>query len=325
MGSDSIRKISLEDVPAFMKLQDEFVLEHHALTQKLYDKVTLSDWQHCLICPEKIMLEPGGREKQLVGMVKQEDKVFRNIHVLMVDDGPTQVGYIMLHVQKSQRRRPEAYVQVKQLYVRSTHRQRGLGTLLLDGMRKVSGPEADDLRLSVLDSNTSAFNWYRSRGFVLTGVVWEYLGHQEDAHLVAYKVMQRLTKSESVKSDKAILFRSEVIGEVVGIQYPDGSGPFDVTIRGWIESEQLHMVDSKSLSTWNGERFTDLIDFNEAFTSGRAAFHRKLSLVMRDVEMTKMLAKKAKEKGSDPDERRKRKKQEHPLHRTLRKHRQVQS
>lgn len=53
-----------------------------------------------------------GREKQLVGMVKQdlqpryvsiafshtqvlpqEDKVFRNIHVLMVDDGPTQARH----------------------------------------------------------------------------------------------------------------------------------------------------------------------------------------------------------------------------------------
>ncbi|CAK8989627.1 unnamed protein product [Durusdinium trenchii] len=192
MLQDSIRKISLEDVPAFMKLQDEFVLEHHALTQKLYDKATLTQKRTTPVSDPADPLKPG----------------------------------------------------------------------------------------------------YRSRGFVLTGVVWEYLGHQEDAHLVAYKVMQRLTKSESVKSDKAILFRSEVIGEVVGIQYPDGSGPFDVTIRGWIESEQLHMVDSKSLSTWNGERFTDLIDFNEAFTSGRAAFHRKLSLVMRDVEMTKMLAKK---------------------------------
>ena len=28
---------------------------------------------------------------------------------------------------------------------------------------------------------------YRSRGFVLTGVVWEYLGPQDNAHLVAYQ------------------------------------------------------------------------------------------------------------------------------------------
>ena len=62
----------------------------------------------------------------------------------------------------------------------------------------------------------------------------------------------------------------------------------------------MHMVDSRNLSSWDaasskfalapmenddadvrftshgakGAPFTDLIDFNEAFTSGRASFHR---------------------------------------------------
>lgn len=321
MASDLVRKIRLEDVPEFIKLQDEFVVEHHKFTQKLYGKVSIVDWQHCLLCPERIMKTPGGREKQIIEMVKQENAAFRNLHVLVVADGDpaVQVGYIMFHVHKSKRSRLEnghaspPHVQVKQLFVRSSHRRQGLGSLLLDGMKKVApGPETEDLRLSVLDLNEMAFTWYRSRGFVLTGVVWEYLGPQDNAHLVAYQVMQRLTRNSpgSVKSDKAILFRSEIIGEIVSIKYPDGSGPFYVTIRGWQESEKMHMVDSRNLSSWDGAPFTDLIDFNEAFTSGRASFHRELSLVMRDVEMTKLLAKEAKEKLLSADL--KRKKQESP-------------
>ena len=49
-------------------------------------QVTLADWQHCgllrrlrladgpkgLLCPERIMQEQGGREKQIIEMVKQE-------------------------------------------------------------------------------------------------------------------------------------------------------------------------------------------------------------------------------------------------------------
>ncbi|CAE7857041.1 unnamed protein product [Symbiodinium microadriaticum] len=64
-------------------------------------------------------------------------------------------------------------------------------------------------------------------------------------------------------------------------------------------SDELHMVDSRSLSAWKGSSFTDLFDFNLALRDGRATFHRKLSLLLRDVEMTKAVVRQAKEREKE--------------------------
>jgi len=302
-GPEQVRRLDLEDVEVFMSLQDGFVLEHHSMTSRVYEEVTLLDWQHSLVCPREILEKPGGRRQQVVSIVKQEHRYYRDLYILVAREDGREAGYVMYQVHKGKRKDPvpSAYVEVKQIFVEPELRKRGLGKLLLDGMMQaVEGHQCQNIRLSVIDLNEAATRWYRVQGFVMIGLVWEYVGPADNSHLVAYQVMQKysVTPQEPV-TDRATFFRSEIIGEVVTITYPDGSGPFDVTIRGWIESDELHMVDSRSLSAWKGSSFTDLFDFNLALRDGRAAFHRKLSLLLRDVEMTKAVVRQAKEREKE--------------------------
>lgn len=302
-GPEQVRRIDLEDVEVFMSLQDGFVLEHHSMTSMVYEEVSLLDWQHSLVCPREILEKPGGRRQQVVSIVKQEHRYYRDLYILLAREDGHEAGYVMYQVHKGKRKDAvaSAYVEVKQIFVEPELRKRGLGKLLLDGMMQaVKGQQCHNIRLSVIDLNEAATRWYRVQGFVMIGLVWEYVGPADNSHLVAYQVMQKYSAApEQPVADRATFFRSEIIGEVVTITYPDGSGPFDVTIRGWIESDELHMVDSRSLSAWKGSSFTDLFDFNLALRDGRATFHRKLSLLLRDVEMTKAVVRQAKEREKE--------------------------
>jgi len=241
MWPEQIRRISLDDVPIFMELQDQFVREHHLLTQQVYEQVTLLDWQHCLVCPKQILLKPGGRHDQVISIVKQDHRFYRDLYILLATDPgmAREAGYIMYQVHRSHKRKdaaPSWHVEVKQIFVQPHSRQKGLGKLLVKGMiQALEGQGCQDIRLSVLDLNDAATRWYRAQGFLMMGLVWEYLGPPENYHLVAYQVMQKLSDtSENMESD-VTFFRSEIVGEVVTVTYPDGSGPFDVIIRGWTQ------------------------------------------------------------------------------------------
>ncbi|CAE7241378.1 unnamed protein product [Symbiodinium necroappetens] len=238
-GPEQVRRIDLEDVEVFMSLQDGFVLEHHSMTSMVYEEVSLLDWQHSLVCPREILEKPGGRRQQVVSIVKQEHRYYRDLYILLAREDGHEAGYVMYQVHKGKRKDAvaSAYVEVKQIFVEPELRKRGLGKLLLDGMMQaVKGQQCHNIRLSVIDLNEAATRWYRVQGFVMIGLVWEYVGPADNSHLVAYQVMQKYSAApEQPVADRATFFRSEIIGEVVTITYPDGSGPFDVTIRGWIE------------------------------------------------------------------------------------------
>merc|ERR1719329_663132 len=90
------------------------------------------------------------------------------------------------------------------------------------------------------------------------------------------------------------LFKSEVVHEVITIDYPDKSGVFTVRITGYDEQKQWHYVDSSGLSLWDGETFTDIINVNEFFRDGYVSFQRPLSLIHRDAELLKRELKRGK-------------------------------
>ncbi|CAE7538328.1 unnamed protein product [Symbiodinium natans] len=189
---EQVRRIDLDDVEVFMSLQDAFVLEHHSLTNKVYEEVTLLDWKHSLVCPRELLEKPGGRREQVVSIVKQDHRYYRDLYILLAREGDREAGYIMYQVHKGKRKdaAPSAYVEVKQIFVEMELRKRGLGKLLVDGMMQaVEGQACQKIRLSVLDLNDEATNWYRKQGFVMIGLVWEYIGPKEKSLLVAYQAL----------------------------------------------------------------------------------------------------------------------------------------
>mmetsp|Transcript_98374 Transcript_98374/g.175152 ORF Transcript_98374/g.175152 Transcript_98374/m.175152 type:complete len:352 (+) Transcript_98374:167-1222(+) len=307
-----VRNLSLTDTESFIKLQDLFVHEHLELTQQVYQEVTLRDWQLSLLCPEHVLDEPRGRTEHAESMAKREHESFRNLTILIghfasrSHQAPEQVGYIMYQVHKGcgrkKKRSPEEspwpFVEVKQLYVCPAYRQCGCGTMLFERMMQaLDSQQQADLRLSVLDLNVTATRWYRTRGFVVCGLTPEFLGRKEDSQVIAYQVMQRLSGApaeEVAQKGPALLFKHEIMGEVINMTYPDTSGSFDVRIVGWLERQRLHVVHSGDLSRWEGEIFEDQIDLNALFRDGHVTFRRNLSLVMRDVEITKQLSRQAK-------------------------------
>lgn len=316
-GSDvpefTVSRLEIRDVDEFIVLQDLFAEEHFSFTRGIYDKVSFRDWQLCLLCPAHILEKEGGREDHVTGMVKQEALCFQALTILKAtckyNGGcPRLVGYIMFQVQgevrpKHRRRRqgrPQAatgpWVQVKQFFVRRPLRRLGCGRRLFAGM--VEALEMDvreDIRLSVLDLNTMATRWYRSQGFVVFNLSRDFIGHKDEVNVIVYQEMRRLDggKKETLKSVPS-LFKGEVIYEEIRVHYPDNSGTFDVRVVGYNERERWHFVDSRGLSLWEGETFTDEINLNEFYRDGHVEFKRHLSLVIRDAEFTKLERRRAK-------------------------------
>lgn len=318
-GDFVVRSLELSDIDEFIGLQDKFAQDHLEFTQPIYSKVSFRDWQLSLLCPAHILEESGGRERHVASMVKRDDECFHGLHILKALTKPAGsgeqgalAGYIMFQVHEEKRikrkgpgrRRANArgattvgpWSQVKQIFVRCDMRKRGCGKLLLTSMYRALGPrEQQDVRLCVLDLNAAATQWYRSCGFVVTGLSLDRVGEREDYHVIVYQEMSlRKDADETVPMSIPTLFRGEVIREVIRIDYPDQSGVFDVRIVGYDEKERWHYVDSRGLSLWDGECYTDVVNLNEFYVQGHVSFKRHLSLIHRDVELSKREARRAK-------------------------------
>merc|ERR1712032_754356 len=143
---------------------------------------------------------------------------------------------------------------------------------------------------SVLELNHGAMCWYRSVGFAIVRLYTEFVGEREQANVIVFLEMQRREGSLGVPT----LFKGEVVNEVITIDYPDKSGAYQVRIVDYDGHRRWHHVDSCGLSLWDGETFTDLVDLNVFFRDGHISFARPLSLVHRDVELSKREARRAK-------------------------------
>jgi len=207
-----VSRLELIDVGEFIGLQDLFVNEHLAFTRHVYEKVTLRDWQLSLLCPAHILDESGGRERHVKHMIKRDEDCFQGLTILKAisrpsGGAPTMVGYIIFQVREQDRRKrrrktkagagssgsSEPWVLVKQIFVRHAVRHRGCGKLLFTSMLKaLEGKEQEDIRLSVLDLNTTATQWYRSQGFMVVNLSQELIGLRDDANVIVYQEMRRL-------------------------------------------------------------------------------------------------------------------------------------
>lgn len=93
--------------------------------------------------------------------------------------------------------------------------------------------------------------------------------------------------------DLAPLFRSEIIGEIVTITYPDNAGVFDVRVSKYDENTKWHIVESDGLSYWDDDDFDDEIDLNEYYRNGRVRFKRHLCIIHREMTLRRREARKA--------------------------------
>lgn len=334
----TVSALEIGDVDEFVRLQDLFAEEHLSLTRPFYEQVSLRDWQLGLLCPARILEEPGGRERHVESMVKRDEECFQKLFILKVMEQlnhapPTMAGYIMFQVHEQVRpKRPKngrgrqrgrgvgtrlaanaplgPWAQVKQVFVRKEVRRKGCGKLLFDTMIEALGPEeCGELRLSVLDLNSVATKWYRSIGFIVVNLSREQIGFKDQVNVIIYQEMRRLSGAK--RSEPLLfpsLFKNEVMHEVITIDYPDKSGVYTVRIIGYDEQQRWHHVNSDQLSLWEGETFTDIINLNEFFRDGYITFQRHLSLIHRDVELSKRELKreKAAQQAAELDAKRRR-------------------
>ncbi|CAK0845323.1 unnamed protein product [Prorocentrum cordatum] len=317
----SISSLEVGDIEEFIALQDLFAGEHLALSQEIYSEVTFRDWQLSLLCPESILSREGGRVRHVRSMVNHDEECFRTLSILKASakeaSGATRlVGYIMFQVHDESGRTPRRggrhkrrdagpfrpWVQVKQIFVLKHLRRYGCGSQLLAAMLEALGR----IRLSVLDLNAPAALWYRSKGFLVVGVCRELLGQKEEANVIVYQDMQRLDGSRKLEPLAVpLLFRDEVVHEVVHIDYPDDGGSFDLRVVGFNERDKWHYVDSRGLSMWQGDCFVDEVDLNEYYRDGRVQFKRPLSLVWREGELRRRRERRARadERQAEMEER----------------------
>jgi len=326
------------EVQEFIRLQDFFAEEHRILSSSLYPALTLRDWQLVLCCPASVLNAPGGRECHIVNIVQRNQECFKSLFILKAmavsndnSTEPRMIGYIMYQVHGGVGRRRkgasrdlhvENWVQVKQIFVHRDFRKKGCGGILFAKMLEAVSPnERRDLRLSVLDLNTRAMEWYRAQGFVVVDIRKEFVGEREESNAIVYAEMERrLHDSDGHLSWAELwvpsIFKTEVLGEVITIDYPDKSGVFVVRIVDYDEETRWHKVNSNGLSRWDGEDFIDEIDLNFYYRDGHVKFMRHLSLILRDIEMKRRAEKRQKAEAKAlhlAELERERKKQEEEL------------
>merc|ERR1711860_175202 len=105
------------------------------------------------------------------------------------------------------------WVLVKQIFVTHAVRKLGCGKLLFTSMLKaLQGKEHEDIRLSVLDLNTTATQWYRSQGFIVINMSQELIGMRDDANVIVYQEMRRLEGDRRAEiATKPMLTKEELI------------------------------------------------------------------------------------------------------------------
>merc|ERR1712007_277998 len=154
------------------------------------------------------------------------------------------------------------------------------------------------------DLNVAATQWYRFHGFVVVNLFREFVGQRDDANIVIYQEMRRFSGSKQGELMAVpSLFKSEVIHQVITIDYPDKSGTFEVRIVGFDEKNRFHYVDSRGLSLWEGESFTDVVNLNELYRDGYVRFKTDLSLVHHDLELSKREMRKAEARNMQSSKR----------------------
>jgi len=156
-------------------------------------------------------------------------------------------------------------------------------------------------------------------GFLVVSLYQELLGNRDDANVVVYQEMacfggptidvprvesettplgkqprrrregavKRRGVEEPLAEVSVALFRQEVVGEVVLINYPNGDGTFLVKVTAFLEEERFHSVDSAGYSQWDNDSFTDVIDLNSYYSTGHVVFQRHLSLIYRERELAR--------------------------------------
>merc|ERR1719401_935005 len=156
-----------------------------------------------------------------------------------------------------------------------------------------------DVHLQVIDLNLAAIQWYRSLGFFLLTLTKSVVGKASDSNMIVYLEMKWDPSLAGATLEKYIqtlppMIKGEVLNEAISITYPDKPGVLDVEIVGYDGSSRLHFVSSSGLSFWDGDEFTDEVDLNNFFRSGRVKFKRPLSVICRNNLLLKRSQKQAK-------------------------------
>jgi len=306
-----VRPLEVDDAQCFIGLQDAFAEEHRSLTRSLYLELSLRDWQLALCCPARILDEEGCRETHVRSMVLADMKCYKSLHVLKAMAVPSSgggepacVGYVMYetcgagggHAQGSKSAvRGQPWIDLKQIYVATPYRHQKCGSLLFEQMlAAVDDALREDVRICVLDLNTKGIRWFRSMGFIADDIRKEVIGNKDEVNVIAFVYMQRrLHNGRPAEVPVPSLFKTEVVGEILAIDYPDNSGAFEVKVVDYDPRTKRHKVDTEGFCE-DGEEFSEDIDLNLFFRNGHVHFRRQLSLVHRDVELERKALRKRK-------------------------------
>lgn len=64
-------------------------------------------------------------------------------------------------------------------------------------------------------------------------------------------------------------FAEDLVGAIVDVTYEEPRCTYRVKVLKFVAKKGWHQVDSKGLSTWEGESFKDTIDFNDMYAAGQ--------------------------------------------------------
>jgi len=146
MTNFNVRNITLDDVPALIKLNEENIPEHYPVCV----------WQ-------------------------VHATVFNKVSFIALYQGKP-VGYILCIFDKSDLRKPHALV--TSFVVDKAFRRHGIGEALMTVCLDKAQKEYPDIRfisLNVRVSNTTAIQLYRKKGFKIIGTEKGYYGDGEDS------------------------------------------------------------------------------------------------------------------------------------------------
>lgn len=165
------------------------------------------------------------------------------------------------------------YCEINHLMVLPSHRGRGIGTALynktLECVIAVAPRAAEDVRITVVELNARARDWYWRLGFAVDRIDWgRLLSSLGDANrLVVFLKMRRCCGDRQI--DGYTPFGPELVGERINfVDEPDSDSDSDLhTLESYHPDSGLHTLeDGRSL------------DITACFACGRIRFERPLHM-----------------------------------------------
>jgi ribosomal protein S18 acetylase RimI-like enzyme len=259
----------LDTIQCIERCQAGFVADHGLLYKESYPDIPRGQWYDALSCGSiRENLRAGVRLMHAYCLRTGQIIGYTSFSIFMPpssasakDRSASGAGTIRTG------RDEQPYCEINHLMVLPSHRGRGIGTALynktLECVVGVAPRAAEDVRITVVELNARARDWYWRLGFGVDRVDWSRLvSSLGDANrLVVFLKMRRLRGDR--QGDGCTPFGPELVGERINF---DGE-PKALTVASYDLDDGLHTLeDGRSL------------DITACFACGRIRFERPLHM-----------------------------------------------